>query len=639
MRRAFAAASRRASSSFASTSRARTFSASTNALDDARARSTTPGRARSAPPFLVKNLPPTNVCGDIADDERLTGPPRARTLRQTLSRAVVRDHGVRRARALGKGAARGAAKVAETLRRRAEGADVYVVGGAVRDWIARGDGTVPRDVDLATSATYNEARAALGRRMKTVGRRFTVGLVRADDGEWIELASFESDDGGKAGGVRVDDGRRASEGGEAPRKPCGELDLDEILRRRRESRGGETRRDDEKRAIGRRRGAAAAPATARADADFHRLLACADNAQRRDFTVNAMYYDPFREEVLDFCNGINDAIEGVVRTVRPTHASLKEDPVRMLRAIRLAARHGFTMTKGLRAGLRAYAPTLALASSRRVAQEIETLMHHGYATRTFKLLWHSTILKYAFPVQFEFLRQRLPKKSTLTYEMESLVTPERDVDGGARTFFDALEAYDACVRHDADCEHRIAEPAFAQWLAVVVAPVALEKLRDADADAECADADAWTPPPRWDTVRDDPVARERAEARWHAFTFAALDVLDDMLERSAMDAPRDGDDLALLTRADCASALLLLLAHGPIFADAQRGHLRWLDADLERLSDGGARVRASFARARRRGEWHNANKSPSAADADAVRACLEKASAVTKHITRATTVT
>ena len=62
--------------------------------------------------------------------------------------------------------------------------------------------------------------------------------------------------------------------------------------------------------------------------------------------MNAMYYDPFREEVLDFCNGINDAIEGVVRTVRPTHASLKEDPVRMLRAIRLAARHGFTMTKG-----------------------------------------------------------------------------------------------------------------------------------------------------------------------------------------------------------------------------------------------------------------------------------------------------
>ena len=84
--------------------------------------------------------------------------------------------------------------MAETLRRRAAGADVYVVGGAVRDWIARGDGTVPRDVDLATSATYDEARAALGRRMKTVGRRFTVGLVRADDGEWIELASFESDE-------------------------------------------------------------------------------------------------------------------------------------------------------------------------------------------------------------------------------------------------------------------------------------------------------------------------------------------------------------------------------------------------------------------------------------------------------------
>jgi len=625
MRRAFAAASRRASSSLdASTSRANPL-ALAPPLASVATRSTSSRASRSAPPFLVKNLPPTDVCADVADDERFTGPSRARTLRQTLARAIVRDHGVRRARALGSGHARGAARVAETLRRRAKGVDVYVVGGAVRDWIARGDDCVPRDVDLATSATYDEARAALGRRMKTVGRRFTVGLVRVDDDAWIELASFESESGEVVDGVRVDDGRRASEGGETPRKPCGELDLDELLRRRRVARERSGDGSGEKRASGRRR-KATTTSTVSADADFQRLLACADNAQRRDFTVNSMYYDPFREEVLDFCNGIHDALEGVVRTVRPTHTSLKEDPVRMLRAIRLAARHGFTMTKGLRAGLRAYAPTLALASSRRVAQEIETLMHHGYAARTFKLLWHSTILKHAFPVQFEFLRQRLPRKSTLTYEMESLVTPERDVDGGARAFFDALEAYDACVRHDADAEHRIAEPAFAQWLAIVVAPVALEKIRDADADADAErDAvDAWTPPPRWSTVRDDPVARERVEARWHAFTFATLDVLDDMLERSAMDAPRDGNDLALLTRADCASALLLLLAHGPMFADAQRGELTWNDADLDRLSDGGARVRASFARARRRGEWYNASKSPSAADADAVRACLER---------------
>ena len=266
-------------------------------------------------------------------------------------------------------------------------------------------------------------------------------------------------------------------------------------------------------------------------------------------------------------------------------------------------------------------------------------MHHGYATRTFKLLWHSTILKYAFPVQFEFLRQRLPKKSTLTYEMESLVTPERDVDGGARTFFDALEAYDACVRHDADCEHRIAEPAFAQWLLAVASRRWLWKnsetprrrgmRRRRRVDAATALGHSARRP-------CGSRARRSAMARVHVRRARRVGRHARALRHGPGAARRD--DLALLTRADCASALLL-----------SSRTARYLPTRREAICDGStptsgvsptaARASGRPSRASRRGEWHNANKSPSAADADAVRACLEKASAVTKHITRATTVT
>ena len=594
---------------------ARAATTRTSSSVDARASPPTRGATRRRRPpteRALARLPPTTLTPRRGDRERY-----ARSLREQFARCAVvreREHGVPRATRLTRDAPGGTTRALERLRRRA-GADAYVVGGAVRDWIALGERAKPRDVDLVTSATYEEIEAAMDGRAKVVGRRFRVALVRANAGRWIEVASFESEGEGEGEGESEEDATRADAEG-APVTASGETDYDAMLRRRRAERA---KREATSTSTTSSRRASTTETIAEDGSrdDFARLLAVHDNARRRDFTVNAMYYDPWRNEILDFHGGMNDTHAGVVRTVGDTNVSLREDPVRMLRAIRLAARHGFTMTKELRAALRAYAATLASASPRRVASEIETLMQNGYSEASFKLLWHSTLMKYAFPVQHEFFKPRLPNKSSLTYDLESLVSPNRDFDGGARVLFDALKAYDGHVSDD------ISKSSVAQWLAIIVAPVAMHRM----ATRRDSEEDPYALPPRWSDV--DAASRDEVRAHWNAFTASVLDVFDEMLERTAAET-RDGGrtELSILNRSECASALLLLLAHGPVFADAPSGDLKWRHASFESLVDRGERVFA-LVKTKRRNEWSDANKASPTAEAEVVRASLEVATTTT----------
>jgi len=306
--------------------------------------------------------------------------------------------------------------------------------------------------------------------------------------------------------------------------------------------------------------------------------------------------------------GINDVLARTVRTVKPTFVSLKEDPVRMLRAIRLAARHGYTMTKELRAGLRAYASTLVHDSSRRVAQEVETLMQNGYSESACKLLWHSLLMEYTFPVQYDFLLPRLPRKSSLTYEMD--ISMAKDFDGGARAFFDVLRAYDEITSGGNDLQRTI-EPSPAQWLALIAAPVAMHAI--------AKDGARPTLPPRWRDVNE--AEREDARERWNAFANALLNVFESMIERSSSDGnSSERKAVALLDRSNCVGALALLLSHGPVFGDVDRA-VRFVDATFESTDDDGARI-LNFVRSKKRGvDDRRQNRS----DANAVRACLERA--------------
>jgi hypothetical protein len=299
----------------------------------------------------------------------------------------------------------------------------------------------------------------------------------------------------------------------------------------------------------------------------------------------------------------------------------------MLRAVRLAARHdGFTMTKELRAGLRAYAPTLKTASMMRVMQELRTLMQGGYAGTTMKLFWHSTLIKYIFPVQHAFLLTRLPTTKTLTYELDStFTTSKRDVDGGCALLFDALEAYDADVKSRGAAERHKERPV-AQWLSLLVAPIAMTRLREHETFAGARS----TLPAPW-RAGESAETNPELFAQWEAFTGAVATVLDEMLTASGADG-HDGinpDAIDVLVKGDLASTLLMLLARGPMFAASDRRSddedaFRWHDARFDAsVSSHGARVKA-YAKTKRR-DWH-----PyvcDAEDVDLVRACLAAAAA------------
>lgn len=513
----------------------------------------------------------------------------------------------------------------ERLRKK-YGASTYVVGGAIRDLLLYKNHRKPfRDVDFVTTAGYKEIKACFGRRARLVGKRFSVALINMYDGKWIEMASIEQDPGQIAAvdeedAVDVGASTELGEGlasEEVPRTPSGEVDYDVVLRRKRAARPPveevekETTDDEE---------AGKTDASGASD-DFFRMVELRDNAYRRDFTVNAMFFDPYRGEILDFVGGMNDLHEGVVRTVQESHESLKEDPVRMLRAIRLAARHDFVMTKELRAAMRAYGPTLKLASARRVMQEIQTLMENDYGSKSFALLWHSKLTKFLFPVQHEFLKKRMPPQSTLTFEASGASIARKDTDKLAKVLFRSLSLLDTRTKKRNDMEK---SPGM--WLALLVAPVAMARLSGHPAWGE-----GEHPLPRRFTDRNtrSPKKQEQLTQQWEAFTVAVMDVLDEMLEKTCSDSGGQDEraEIGILNRSDCAVAFSFLLGYGPLMC-TRKDASGWSSIDLDDspLSD---RIR-SFVRSKR-GVWFDVRPALSYEHNSLVRSVMENAISDSEH--------
>ena len=212
----------------------------------------------------------------------------------------------------------------------------YLVGGAVRDLLVGGH---PKDFDIATSATPEEVRH-LFRNSRLIGRRFRLAHV-VFGREIIEVATFRAN---------VDDG-------------SGDRELHE---------GGRLVRDNVFGTI-------------------------EDDAVRRDFTANALYYAIDDFSVLDYTGGFDDVQQGLLRLIGDPDQRYREDPVRMLRAIRLAAKLNFTIEASTAEPIARLAPLLAESAPARLFEECLKLFLSGHAVESFMGLEQHGLLRVLLP--------------------------------------------------------------------------------------------------------------------------------------------------------------------------------------------------------------------------------------------------
>jgi len=227
-------------------------------------------------------------------------------------------------------------------RLREAGFGAYLVGGAVRDLLVGGH---PKDFDVATDATPEQVKQ-LFRNCRLIGRRFRLAHV-VFGREIIEVATFRAN---------IDDG-------------SGDRELD----------NGRLVRDNVYGSI-------------------------EDDAIRRDFTCNALYYAIEDFSVRDYTGGFEDVQARVMKLIGDPEQRYREDPVRMLRAVRLAAKLGFSIDEGTANPIPRLAGLLAEAAPARLFEEILKLFLSGHAVASFEGLEHYGLFSTLFPESGAALR-------------------------------------------------------------------------------------------------------------------------------------------------------------------------------------------------------------------------------------------
>lgn len=249
-----------------------------------------------------------------------------------------------------------AIKVVKTLAE--AGHEAYIVGGAVRDLLL---GLRPKDFDVATSATPEDVKA-LFRRAFIIGRRFRIVHVvfgRGRDHEVIEVSTFRAliD---AAATEQVAGNEKTSKGELANKTSV----VDASGRVLRDNVWGPQIED----------------------------------AARRDFTVNAMYYDPQREIVVDYHGGLADAKKKLLRMIGDPATRYREDPVRIIRVVRFAAKLGFEIEPKTRAPIQEMAALLDNVPASRTFDEMIKLLQTGHALASIQELRKQGLHRGVFPV-------------------------------------------------------------------------------------------------------------------------------------------------------------------------------------------------------------------------------------------------
>lgn len=164
-----------------------------------------------------------------------------------------------------------------------------------------------------------------------------------------------------------------------------------------------------------------------------------EDVQRRDFTLNALYYDPIREQVIDYVGGVNDIKKGVIRPVIPMDRIFEEDPVRMLRAIKYSVTTGCRLPFGLRHKIRKSAHLLSPISPSRLTEEMLKIINGGHACDIVREALDTDLYMYLQPSACAMMyANKNFERSYMTHlqELDDLIASEGDVRLGQKlTFF------------------------------------------------------------------------------------------------------------------------------------------------------------------------------------------------------------
>ena len=226
-------------------------------------------------------------------------------------------------------------------RLRREGFHAYIVGGAVRDLLV---GRTPNDFDVATDARPQQIKR-LFRSARVIGRRFRIVHVYSSRDKYTEVTTFRS--------------RSALGTAEHVAHP-----------------------------------------------DMNNLFGTMEeDAERRDFTINALYYCPIDKQVIDYVGGYHDLRKRHLRTLGRADASFAEDPVRMLRAVKYASRLGFTLPFGMANLIRRMRESLLECSRERITEEVYKVLTSGNAESMLEMMHKVRIFDVIFPSIAAELRQ------------------------------------------------------------------------------------------------------------------------------------------------------------------------------------------------------------------------------------------
>jgi poly(A) polymerase len=246
------------------------------------------------------------------------------------------------------------------------GYQAFLVGGCVRDAMLE---LHPKDFDVATNATPEEVRALFSN-CRLIGRRFRLAHVRFGR-EIIEVATFRA-----AANHTDDDHAHDDEGRIVRDNVYGSIEED---------------------------------------------------VWRRDFTCNSLYYNIADFSIWDYTGGVQDIEQRHIVLIGDPDKRLREDPVRMLRAIRFAAKLGFTIDQTVDTAIRQDRPLLANVPAARLFDEFLKLFQSGHAEKTFELLREYDLFGMLFPATDEELNK---DDAFLKFTLAALRNTDRRVKGG-----------------------------------------------------------------------------------------------------------------------------------------------------------------------------------------------------------------